>query len=169
MYRWPGERRRSCATTTNSCSRMSPNARATCARSASELATKERHLQVIFRRRAGRCAGELDDEQRCRFINVNQQCSQPAARRKRRKAARFSTSCTRRPRVRGVRAQDQPAKRQRALDQFRLDRTNQRCSAHWINVDHADSTQSSTIMVLTSASARAQRDERLWTWHTTTA
>ena len=128
----------------------------------SELQAKERHLQVIL---AAAPVGviELDDDERCRFINVN---------------GCVLTSCTQEE-ARGRALLDfvHPDDREyvafvfkinRLNDsvhwiEFRLDRTNQRCSAHWINVAGGDSAQNSTIMVLTSATARAQQDERLWT------
>lgn len=128
----------------------------------SELATKERHLQVIF---AAAPVGvlELDEEQRCRFINVNgcvlTGCTQEEAHGR---AILDFVHPDDREYVAFVLKINQQNDNVHWIE-FRLDRTNQRCSAHWINVDHADSTQSSTIMVLTSASARAQQDERLWT------
>ena len=128
----------------------------------SELATKERHLQVIF---AAAPVGvlELDDEQRCCFINVNgcvlTGCTQEEAQGR---AILDFVHRDDREYVAFVLKINQQSDNVQWIE-FRLDRTNQRCSAHWINVDHADSTQSSTIMVLTSASARAQQDERLWT------
>jgi diguanylate cyclase (GGDEF)-like protein/PAS domain S-box-containing protein len=128
----------------------------------SELATKERHLQVIF---AAAPVGvlELDEEQRCHFINVNgcvlTGCTQEEAQGR---AILDFVHPEDREYVAFVLKINQQSDNVQWIE-FRLDRTNQRCSAHWINVDHADSTQSSTIMVLTSASARAQQDERLWT------
>ena len=128
----------------------------------SELEAKERHLQVIL---AAAPVGviELDGNERCRFINVNG-CA--------------LTGCTQEEALGRVLLDFvHPDDREYVAFvfkinrhdgdvhwiEFRLDRTNQRCSAHWINVDHADTTLSSTIMVLTNATARAQQDERLWT------
>lgn len=128
----------------------------------SELASNERRLQVIL---AAAPVGvlELDDEQRCRFINVN---------------GCVLTGCTQeeaqgRPVLEFVHPEDREyvafvLKINRQSDnvhwiEFRLDRTHQRCSAHWINVGQAGAAQDSTVMVLTSATARAQQDERLWT------
>ena len=128
----------------------------------SELVTKERHLQVIL---AAAPVGvlELDEAQRCCFINVNgcamTGCTQEEAHGR---AILDFVHPEDREYVAFVLKINQQNDTVHWLE-FRLDRTHQRCSAHWINVDHADSTQSSTIMVLTSASARAQQDERLWT------
>ena len=128
----------------------------------SELQAKERHLQVIL---AAAPVGviELDDDERCSFINVNgcvlTGCTQEEARGR---ALLDFVHPDDREYVAFV------FKINRLNDsvhwiEFRLDRTNQRCSAHWINVTGGDSGQNSTIMVLTSATARAQQDERLWT------
>ncbi len=128
----------------------------------SELQAKERHLQVIL---AAAPVGvlELDEEAHCRFINVN---------------GCVLTGCTQeeaqgRALLDLVHPDDREYvafvfKINRQNDsvhwiEFRLDRTNQRCSAHWIGVDDGNPMQSRTIMVLTSATARAQQDERLWT------
>ena len=127
----------------------------------SELQAKERHLQVIL---AAAPVGvlEFDDDERCRFINVN---------------GCVLTGCTQteaqgRALLDFVHADDREYvafvfKINRQSDEvhwieFRLERTNLRCSAHWINVA-GDAAANSTIMVLTSATARAQQDERLWT------
>jgi len=128
----------------------------------SELQAKERHLQVIL---AAAPVGvlELDDDERCRFINVN---------------GCVLTGCTQeeaqgRALLDFVHPDDREYvafvfKINRQNDnvhwiEFRLDRTNQRCSAHWISIGDDHPARSRTIMVLTSATARAQQDERLWT------
>lgn len=48
--------------------------------------------------------------------------------------------------------------------EFRLDRTDLRCTAHWIRMPNAgDASDSGAMVVLTNATARSQQDERLWT------
>ncbi len=128
----------------------------------SELATKEQHLQVLL---AAAPVGvlELDDSQRCRYINVNG-CA--------------LTGCTQeqahgRPILDFVHPDDrdyvefvwQINRQSEAVQwlEFKLNRTNLRCAAHWINLRHPDQTIDGAIMVLTNATARHQHDERLWT------
>ena len=127
-----------------------------------ELATKERHLQVLL---AAAPVGvlELDEDQRCRFINVNgcllAGCTQKEAQG--RHILDFIHSADRDH-------ADFVMKINRQSDdihwlEFRLARTHQRCSAHWINLSYADQALDGTVMILTNATARSRQDERLWT------
>ena len=128
----------------------------------SELETKERHLQVLL---AAAPVGviELDDAGRCRYINGNG-CA--------------LTGCTP-EQAHGLSVLDFVHPDDRAYVEFvwdvnrqstevkwlefRMDRTSQRCVAHWINLSHSRQSMDGTIMVLTNATARSQQDERLWT------
>jgi diguanylate cyclase (GGDEF)-like protein/PAS domain S-box-containing protein len=128
----------------------------------SELAAKERHLQVLL---AAAPVGvlELDDTQRCRYLNANG-CA--------------LTGCTP-EQAQGRHILDfvHPDDRDyvdfiwqinRQSDEvqwleFRLNRTSLWCAAHWINLSHSDQSMDGAIMVLTNATARRQQDERLWT------
>lgn len=128
----------------------------------SELETKERHLQVLL---AAAPVGviELDEAGRCGYINANgcalTGCSQEQAQG--------------RPLLEFVHPDDRAyvefvwnVNRQSTEVkwlEFRMERTNQRCVAHWINLSHAQQAMEGTIMVLTNAAARSQHDERLWT------
>ncbi|MCC9000729.1 MAG: diguanylate cyclase [Candidatus Contendobacter sp.] len=128
----------------------------------SELAAKERHLQVLL---AAAPVGvlELDDAQCCRYLNANG-CA--------------LTGCTP-EQAQGRHILDfvHPDDRDyvdfiwqinRQSDEvqwleFRLNRTSLWCAAHWINLSHSDQSMDGAIMVLTNATARRQQDERLWT------
>jgi diguanylate cyclase (GGDEF)-like protein/PAS domain S-box-containing protein len=128
----------------------------------SELATKERHLQVLL---AAAPVGvlEFDAAHVCCFINVN---------------GCVLTGCTQHEAL-GHRVLDfvHPDERDhvdfvwqinRHSDQvhwleFRLKRSGLRCAAHWINLSHSAEQREGTIMVLTNVTARSQQDERLWT------
>lgn len=128
----------------------------------SELAAKERHLQVLL---AAAPVGvlELDDAQCCRYLNANG-CA--------------LTGCTP-EQAQGRHILDfvHPNDRDyvdfiwqinRQSDEvqwleFRLNRTSLWCAAHWINLSHSDQSMDGAIMVLTNATARRQQDERLWT------
>ena len=128
----------------------------------SELIAKERHLQVLL---AAAPVGvlELDDAQRCRFLNAN---------------GCLLTGCSAEQALgRHVLEFVHPDDRDyvgfiwqinRRSDEvqwleFRLNRTSLWCAAHWINLEHSDELPGGAIMVLTNATARLQQDERLWT------
>ncbi len=131
-----------------------------------ELALKERHLQVLL---AAAPVGvlELDNTQCCRYLNANG-CT--------------LTGCTpEQAQGRHILEFVHPDDRDyvefiwqinRQSDEvqwleFRLNRTNLWCAAHWINLSSANSDADhaldGAIMVLTNATARRQQDERLWT------
>lgn len=131
-------------------------------RSHSEMETKERHLQVLL---AAAPVGvlEIDNEQRCRFINVN---------------GSVLTGCHQEqalglPFLEFVHPDDREyvefvwnMNRQSDAVQwleFKLNRTNLRCAAHWINVSQSSEVIDGAIVVLTNTTARHQQDERLWT------
>ncbi len=128
----------------------------------SELIAKERHLQVLL---AAAPVGvlELDEAQRCRFLNAN---------------GCLLTGCSPEQALgRHVLEFVHPDDRDyvgfiwqinRRSDEvqwleFRLNRTSLWCAAHWINLEHSDELPGGAIMVLTNATARLQQDERLWT------
>ena len=130
-----------------------------------ELATKELHLQVLL---AAAPVGvlELDETQCCRFINVNG-CAM---------IGYAQEEAQDRPIFDFVHPDDRNyvefvLKINRQNDavhwlEFRLARTEFRCSAHCLNLggsDKPDQSMSGMIMVLTNATARSQQDERLWT------
>lgn len=128
----------------------------------SEMETKERHLQVLL---AAAPVGvlEIDNQQRCRFINVNGSvltgCHQDQALGL--------------PFLEFVHPDDREyvefvwnMNRQSDAVQwleFKLNRTNLRCAAHWINVSQSSEAIDGAIVVLTNTTARHQQDERLWT------
>lgn len=128
----------------------------------SETETKERHLQVLL---AAAPVGvlEIDEAQRCRFINVN---------------GGVLTGCTQeqalgQPFLEFVHPDDRDyvefvwnMNRQSEAVQwleFKLNRTDLRCAAHWINLSHSREAIDGAIVVLTNTTARHQQDDRLWT------
>ena len=127
----------------------------------SELATKEQHLQVLL---AAAPVGVLEFDQlgNCHYINTNgcalAGCTPEEAQGlpmlefvhpDDRSYVEFVWDLNRQsPEVR--------------LLEFRMNRTDQRCTAHWINLFHLQQPVDGTIMVLTSTSAHSQQDERLW-------
>jgi len=128
----------------------------------SEMETKERHLQVLL---AAAPVGvlEIDHEQRCRFINVNGSvltgCNQEQAlglpflefvHPDDRDYVEF---------VWNVNGQSDTVQ----WLEFKLNRTNLRCAAHWINLGQSSEAIAGAIVVLTNATARHEQDERLWT------
>ena len=127
-----------------------------------DLDAKQRHLQVLL---AAAPVGllELDASQNCRYLNAN--------------ASRLTGYTA--EQAQGLYFLDfvHPDNREYVsfiwqnirqsdevqLLEFRLDRTNLRCAAHWIRLNKADQPFEGTVMVLTNATARSQQDERLWT------
>ena len=128
----------------------------------SELETKERHLQVLL---AAVPVGvlEIDEAQRCRFINVNG-CVL---------TGRTQEQALGLPMLEFVHPDDRDyvefvwtMNRQSEAVQwleFKLKHTDLRCAAHWINLSHSGQLIDGAIMVLTNTTARHQQDERLWT------
>lgn len=128
----------------------------------SELEVKERHLEVLL---AAAPVGvlEFDEALCCRFINVNGCVLTGFA----------PGEAQARPILDFVHPDDRAhvefvLKINRQSEgvqwlEFRPGRTEQRCTAHWINLRHADHSMDGAIMVLTNATARSQQDERLWT------
>ena len=127
-----------------------------------ELASKERHLQVLL---AAAPVGvlELDEAQRCRYLNANG-CSLTGRTAEEAKGLHFLdfVHADDREYVSFVWQNIRQSEEMQLLE-FRLNRTNLRCAAHWIKLSHADPSQEGTIMVLTNATARSQQDEKLWT------
>ena len=128
----------------------------------SELALKERHLEVLL---AAAPVGvlEFDDDHRCRFINVNG-CVLTGFAQEQAQGA-FVLDFVHpddRAHVEFVLKINRQNDGVQWLE-FRPGRTGQRCTAHWINLRHSDHSMDGAIMVLTNATARSQQDERLWT------
>ena len=128
----------------------------------SELETKERYLQVLL---AAAPVGvlELDDAQRCRYINVNG-CALIGYSPDQARGAHVLDFVhpDDRAYVEFVWNINHQSEEVQWID-FRLARTNLRCAAHWIKLNHGDLPTDGTIMVLTNATARSHQDERLWT------
>lgn len=128
----------------------------------SDLIAKERHLQVLL---AAAPVGvlELDDGQRCRFLNANgcvlTGCSAEQALG--RHVLEFVHPDDR-DYVGFIWQINRQSDEVQWLE-FRLNRTSLWCAAHWINLGHSDELPGGAIMVLTNATARLQQDERLWT------
>ena len=132
-------------------------------RSHGALLAKERHLEVVL---AAVPVGiiELDAEQRCRYINPNG-CALTGRTLAEAIGSPFLdfVHADERPHVDFVWRINRPRNDVHWLE-FRLDRTDLRCTAHWINTPHADDESGAgTMVVLTNATARSQQDERLWT------
>ncbi|MBS1228859.1 MAG: diguanylate cyclase/phosphodiesterase with sensor(s) [Proteobacteria bacterium] len=127
-----------------------------------ELVVKDRHLEVLL---AAVPVGvlEFDDAHRCRFINVNG-CVLTGFTPEQAQGA-FVLDFVHpddRAHVEFVLKINRQSDGVQWLE-FRPGLTDQRCSAHWINLRHADHSMDGAIMVLSSATARSQQDERLWT------
>lgn len=127
-----------------------------------ELKSKERHLQVLL---AAAPVGvlELDEAQCCRYLNANG-CNLTGYTAEEAKSVPFLefVHADDRKYVNFVWQNIRQSEDVQLLE-FRLSRTNLRCAAHWITLSHADPSQEGTVMVLTNATARSQKDERLWT------
>jgi diguanylate cyclase (GGDEF)-like protein/PAS domain S-box-containing protein len=132
-------------------------------RSHAALLAKERHLEVVL---AAVPVGivELDAEQRCRYINANG-CAL---------TGRTLAEAIDSPFLDFVHPDERAhvdfvwrINRQRNdvhWLEFRLDRTDLRCTAHWIRMPDADDAMpGGAMVVLANATARSQQDERLWT------
>lgn len=131
-------------------------------RSNGELEAKERHLQVLL---AAAPVGviELDDEQRCRYINLNG-CALTGLGEDQALGSHFLDFVhpDDRAYVEFVWTIHRPSEEVQWID-FRLRQTNLRCAAHWIRLSPSEHATEGTIMVLTNATARSRQDERLWT------
>ena len=127
-----------------------------------ELAAKERHLQVLL---AAVPVGvlELDAAQCCRYLNANG-CALTACSLDEARGRHFLEFVhpDDREYVNFVWQNIRQSEDVQLLE-FRLNRTNLRCAAHWIKLSDGDPSQDGTIMVLTNATARSRQDERLWT------
>ncbi len=127
-----------------------------------ELVVKERHLQVLL---AAAPVGmlELDDAQRCRYINANgcalTGCTPDQAQG--RHVLEFVHPDDR-DYVEFIWQINRQSDEVQWLE-FRLNHTDLWCAAHWINLSNSDHALNGAIMVLTNATARRQQDERLWT------
>ena len=127
-----------------------------------ELELKERHLEVLL---AAAPIGvlEFDEALCCRFISINgcQLTGFSAGDAQGRPILDFVHPDDR-AHVEFVLKINRQSEGVHWLE-FRPGRTDQRCTAHWINLRHADHSMDGAIMVLTNATARSQQDERLWT------
>ena len=127
-----------------------------------ELALKERHLEVLL---AAAPVGvlEFDDAHCCRFINVNG-CALTGFTREQAQGSALLDFVhpDDRAHVEFVLKVNRQSDGVHWLE-FRPGRSDQRCTAHWVNLRHADHSMDGAIMVLTSATARSEQDERLWT------
>ena len=128
----------------------------------SKLEIKERRLQVLL---AAAPVGvlELDDADRCRYLNVNG-CALTGCTPEQAQARTILDFVHPDDRdyvqfVWGLKRQSSEVQ----LLEFRLKRTNLWCAAYWIKLSHSDQSMAGTIMVLTNTTARRQQDERLWT------
>jgi len=128
----------------------------------SELAAKERHLQVLL---AAAPVGvlEIDDMQRCRFINANG-CTLTGCATEQALGLHLLDFVhpDDRDYVGFVWNSNRQSEDVQWLE-FRLERSDLRCTAHWIKVAYANESLNGAIMVLTNATARSRHDERLWT------
>lgn len=128
----------------------------------SELAIKERHLQVLL---AAAPVGmlELDETHHCRYINANgcalTGCTPEQAQG--RSILEFVHPDDR-DYVQFIWQLSRQSDEMQWLE-FRLNRTELWCAAHWIRLNNSDHALNGAIMVLTNATARRQQDERLWT------
>ncbi len=128
----------------------------------SDMETKERHLQVLL---AAAPVGvlEIDEAQRCRFINTNGSAL----------TGWPQEQALGLPFLEFVHPDDRAyvefvwnVNRQSNAVQwleFKLNRTNLRCAAHWINLSNSSETADGAIVVLTNTTARQEQDARLWT------
>lgn len=131
-------------------------------RTVCDLENKERHLQVLLAA-APMGVVELDASGACRYMNTNGSALTGCA----------PDQALGLPLLELVHPEDREyvefvwSINTRSSEviclEFRLERTNQRCVAHWINLTHARQEIKGTIMVLSNADARSQQDERLWT------
>jgi len=128
----------------------------------SELASKERHLQVLL---AAAPVGvlEIDEAQNCCFINVNG-CMLTGCTPDQAQGRHFLdfVHAEDRDYVGYVWKSNSQSDEVQWLE-FRLERTKLRCTAHWIRMANADQSANGAIMILTNATARSQHDDRLWT------
>ena len=132
------------------------------AQSHSEVAAKERHLQVLL---AAAPVGvlEIDDGQRCRFINANG-CALTGHTAEQALGLHLLDFVhpDDRDYVGFVWNSNRQSEDVQWLE-FRLAQSDLRCTGHWIKLAYADQSLNGAIMVLTNATARSRHDERLWT------
>ena len=132
-------------------------------RSHSALLAKERHLEVVL---AAVPVGvlELDGGQCCRYINANG-CVLTGFSQEQAIGRPFLdfVHADERAHVDFVWRINRHSSDVHWLE-FRLERTDFRCTAHWIRMPNgAENSDEGAIVVLANATARSQQDERLWT------
>lgn len=126
-----------------------------------ELEIKEQHLQVLL---AAAPVGvlELDQLGNCHYINANgcalTGCTPEEAQGQ---SMLDFVHADDRSYVEFVWNLNRQSAEVKWLE-FRMKRTGQLCTAHWINLFHLEQPVDGTIVVLTNATGQSQQDERLW-------